>query len=453
MLRSSIPARSLLLGLVLIGSVARGQDERPAKPTAAVETCAECHSELMTRRVTHGPTAQEKCLACHAYEEPREHTFVLTAPTEELCVTCHSVQMKTFAHEPVAQGRCVECHDPHGSGNRMMLRADPARDLCQSCHTQWNAGEMTHIHGPVASGACILCHEAHSSWNPKLLVEPAEDLCFGCHTEMKQSIEESRHVHDPVRKDCTMCHDAHASNEAYQLRENAPGLCFACHGDVKKDIESMPVVHGAVTAEGGCLGCHAAHTSEQPKLQKHGQIETCLGCHDKPIEATDGRMLTNMAKLLKDNPDHHGPIREGACSECHQPHGADHPRLLREAYPPEFYAPFSMERYALCFRCHIPELVTNERGKGLTGFRNGEVNLHWLHVNREKGRTCRACHEVHASRNPFHIRDSVPFGDRGWSLEIKYAQSEMGGSCAPGCHQERSYEREPTPLKAPGGAP
>jgi len=453
MRRSSVLVECLVLGPLVFGAPVAAQDQKPEKPTTAVETCAECHSDLMTRRVTHGPTAQEKCLACHAYDEPREHTFVLTAPTEELCVGCHSVQMKTFGHEPVLQGRCVECHDPHGSDYRMMLRADPARELCQRCHTQWSGGEMKFIHGPVAVGACILCHEPHSSWNAKLLVEPVDDLCFGCHSEMAESLKNARHVHDPVLKSCTTCHDAHASNVRYQLRADAPSLCFSCHEDVEKSVETMPVVHGAVTDEGGCLGCHAAHDSEQPKLQKHGQIETCLGCHDKPIEATDGKMLTNMAKLLKDNPDHHGPIREGACTECHQPHGADHPRLLREAYPPEFYAPFSMERYALCFRCHIPDLVTSEHGTGLTGFRDGDRNLHWLHVNREKGRTCRACHEVHASRNPFHIRDSVPFGDRGWALEINYTQTETGGRCAPGCHKPRTYEREPAPLRSPGGEP
>jgi predicted CXXCH cytochrome family protein len=148
-----------------------------------------------------------------------------------------------------------------------------------------------------------------------------------------------------------------------------------------------------------------------------------------------------MAALLEENPDHHGPIRDGGCTACHQPHGSAHPRLLLKEYPAEFYAPFAMERYDLCFSCHVSDLVKDKSGRGLTQFRNGDLNLHWLHVNQEKGRTCRACHEVHASQRPFHIRESVPFGSAGWMLAINYTRTEDGGSCLPACHKLRAYDR------------
>ena len=52
-----------------------------------------------------------------------------------------------------------------------------------------------------------------------------------------------------------------------------------------------------------------------------------------------------------------------------------------------------------------------------TSFRDGDVNLHYLHVNKAKrGRTCRACHSTHASKHNVIIRDSVPFGR--WELPI-----------------------------------
>ena len=70
------------------------------------------------------------------------------------------------------------------------------------------------------------------------------------------------------------------------------------------------------------------------------------------------------------------------------------------------------------------------------------MNLHYLHVNREtKGRTCRACHETHASSNEQHIRESVPFGTGGWQLPIGFKKSASGGSCAPGCHAPYKYDR------------
>ena len=85
-----------------------------------------------------------------------------------------------------------------------------------------------------------------------------------------------------------------------------------------------------------------------------------------------------------------------------------------------------IDQYKLCFNCHAPDLVLQPQGTGLTGFRDGDKNLHWLHVNQQKGRTCRACHEVHASREPFHIRESVPFGTGGWMLAINFSSDADG---------------------------
>jgi hypothetical protein len=71
--------------------------------------------------------------------------------------------------------------------------------------------------------------------------------------------------------------------------------------------------------------------------------------------------------------------------------------LLSKPYPETFYAEFNPENFAMCFTCHDKKLVEAKEAEGLTGFRNGKQNLHFAHVNKEKGRTCRACHEKHAS--------------------------------------------------------
>lgn len=388
----------------------------------------------------HGPTAQGKCLACHQYVEPREHTFKLASPEERLCADCHAVKQRTVVHPPVQQGRCTGCHDPHGSEQRAMLVADPTRGLCLSCHKQ-NFAQKKFVHGPVANGACILCHEPHSAWQPKLLTEAPQKLCLNCHAELLPKGDQERHVHAPAKDNCTACHDPHASDSKYQLKQATPELCLSCHTDLQKQIKSSAVVHGAVTQVDGCRACHAPHFTQLPKLQRAAQPQACLSCHNQPLKTADGRTLVDMAALLRDNPQHHGPIRDGDCTACHQPHAGDRFGMLRAEYPPEFYAPFKIEQYALCFKCHIPDMVLKAKGTGLTRFRDGEKNLHWLHVNQEKGRTCRACHEVHASRHPFHIRDAVPFGSSGWMLEIDYKQTTTGGSCSPGCHKTRTYDR------------
>ena len=155
-------------------------------------------------------------------------------------------------------------------------------------------------------------------------------------------------------------------------------------------------------------------------------------------------MITDMAKLLKDNPVYHGPVKRADCSACHNPHASANFKLLSKVYPEEFYAPFDLKTYDLCFQCHIRDMVLVEKGPGLTRFEDGGRNLHFVHVNKEvKGRTCRACHEIHASNLPKHMRGSVPFGTGGWQLPINFKKAENGGSCAPGCHKAMEYDRTP----------
>lgn len=442
--RQCISAGVLAVGVALGGGLARSPaapvDQPPTKPTTVTPDCTAggCHAAVLAHKFLHGPAAGKKCDACHEYDEPREHRFRAVSESD-LCARCHPMEHRNVIHKPVRDGQCSACHDPHGSEHRLMLIADPAKGLCISCHIH-EESPAEHVHGPVAAGACILCHEPHSSWQPSLLVKSASDLCADCHAEVQQT-GVGLHVHAAMEQGCTSCHNPHASLHPYMLHKAADDLCADCHGETMQAIGSAAVVHGAVHEVGGCTQCHSPHSSRLPNLQKHSEPETCLVCHDKPLTTAAGRVLTNMALLLHESPDHHGPIREGSCSSCHQPHAAEHANLLVQTYPPEFYAPFEIDRYALCFTCHMAEMATSKSGTGLTRFRDGDVNLHWLHVNQEKGRTCRACHEVHASKRPFHVRESVPFGSSGWLLEINFEARPDGGFCAPGCHVERAYAR------------
>lgn len=430
------------LGL-LNRSLAADAPAPAAKPTTVTETCVSeaCHQGVLGFKFMHGPTAQHKCQACHRYDEARDHRFKLATPKEQLCFQCHTFTTRNNVHEPVRQGRCSECHNPHGSEFRAMLVADPTHGLCLNCHKQ-DFTKKRFVHGPVGSGACVLCHEPHSSWHPKLLTEDPKGLCLNCHRELVAQGEQGRHVHAPVKDgNCTGCHDVHASDFKYQLRHAPAELCLSCHKEVAQTLATSKVVHGAMDDPAACTACHQPHFSALPKLERSAQPQSCLTCHDKPLTAGGGAKLADMGALLRENPQHHGPIREGACTACHGPHAGPNFRLLTDAYPPDFYATFEPEQYALCFRCHISDLATQQEGVGMTGFRRGAENLHWVHVSRgKKGRTCRACHEVHASRRPFHIRETVPFGDKGWMLEVNYQKTATGGTCSPGCHVPRSYD-------------
>ncbi len=136
----------------------------------------------------------------------------------------------------------------------------------------------------------------------------------------------------------------------------------------------------------------------------------------------------------------HGPVGQKDCRGCHSIHGSEHFRLLAKEYPPQFYAPFSKDNYELCFSCHPESLVLTRETDNLTNFRNGNLNLHYLHVNKSRrGRTCRSCHATHASNLPKHIRASVPYGK--WELPVGFTKSETGGNCKSGCHLPKDYDR------------
>jgi len=80
-----------------------------------------------------------------------------------------------------------------------------------------------------------------------------------------------------------------------------------------------------------------------------------------------------------------GPAIERECKDCHAPNGSDYYRLLVRNYPPEFYAPFDISIYDLCFSCHNPDIVLVKETETLTEFQNGTKNLHSFHFRQHKG--------------------------------------------------------------------
>jgi predicted CXXCH cytochrome family protein len=230
------------------------------------------------------------------------------------------------------------------------------------------------------------------------------------------------------------------SEQRYMLTSAVPGLCGKCHEKIVRDQQTAAVKHSPVTEEPACMNCHDPHAAQENKLLLADGVDICLKCHDKTVKA-EKQEFADMKQLLAANPYPHGPIQSRDCSACHNPHGSPYFRLLTNQYPQDFYAPFFISNYDLCFRCHDAALATEERTTSATEFRDGDRNLHFVHVNRTShGRTCRSCHEVHASATPKHIGATVPFGD--WKLPVKYEKTENGGSCAPGCHAVQKYDRQ-----------
>jgi len=424
-----------------------GWDQDVAPPKRDTCITSECHATYKNLRHSHGPVVLGRCLVCHQpdedstpYKSGDNHTFELTAKDGHLCEKCHESQAADqHVHYPIRRSRCVSCHDPHGSDHPAMMRRKRLADNCYECHEKTPEDEG-NVHSPVTLGQCTACHDPHSSPYQHELRASGSALCLGCHTEKQQELALHSSAHRPVIEDCNQCHRPHDGPLAARLRKAVPELCFGCHEEIASKVHDSKNKHGALDDKRSCLYCHDAHAANFKSLVRSSPIKLCLSCHDKPI-VTDKGVLRDMKTHLAQNKNHHEPIREGKCNACHDPHGSDNRRILRSDYPPEFYAPFDVTNYKLCFACHKESLVLEEATDTATDFRNGTKNLHYVHVNRSlKGRTCRACHDVHASTYPKQIASSVPFGSN-WAYTIRYDKTADGGGCGPACHTARRYSR------------
>ena len=364
-----------------------------------------------------------------------------------------------FEHAPFIEAECSECHCSNTPNRSDVSAVIP--ELCYGCHDAF-AGR--YMHSPVGSGECLLCHDPHGSDNALFLKMKEPALCYLCHGELESDIIGEKSIaHEPALGQCTICHSPHVSDlSSSLLTEEEKKLCTECHASkgiaMSVDTDAALYKHKPIENEKSCTYCHDAHGSTYRHHLIAKPMDLCLKCHNEEVTDDDGKALVDIKKLLEENKTHHGPIKEKNCSGCHSPHGSDYYRLLLAEYPKEFYtSSYSKDDYNLCFLCHDSRMLKEKETTSLTRFRDGKRNLHYLHVNKpEKGRTCRACHEVHASNNFNHIRESVPFGKINWPLQLKFEPLyvdkktgtlcsqlsneciQRGGSCV-ACHSRKFY--------------
>lgn len=310
----------------------------------------------------------------------------------------------------------------------MLVSAErPAQAVgTMNCGCHPHKATKQNVHKPVKDGECLSCHKPSDQKHPKikkgafLLTDDGKaGLCNECH-ERKDT---KKFVHGPVASgDCLECHDVHQSDHRYQLKESGGALCFTCHEKAKFD-RKFP--HPPI-AEGKCTGCHDPHQSDFKYMLKAEGSSLCIKCHDQSMFS--GKTV-------------HAPVAAGECSSCHATHGTSFPKLLKRNFPEEFYAPFDKGNFALCFGCHSAGLVDDQRTGADTNFRNGMFNLHFLHVNKpDKGRSCKVCHDPHASSQSKLISSKVG-GFGRWRIPIRYMTNDVGGTCVVGCHKPKTYNR------------
>lgn len=345
----------------------------------------------------------------HNPGRPRRRAIAVVAITIATVATASGQRPKP-APAAVTADNCLTsgCHD--GLAKAAAVHAPVAQNQCAACHRASDAESHTF---ELTAGEPALCHECHD----------ADDLAA------VEGVKEGGQIHGHApfaAGQCLTCHDPHGAEGSMLLRHGGrSALCMECH---EGDVELTGHVHAPIT-QTGCTACHLGHQSAHSKLVKFPASEACVTCH--------GETLIH----LKSAAHVHRPAGALDCQACHDPHASNERALLAHPYSAKTYVPVGRrEEYALCFECHDAELL-EEAETDATGFRNGLVNLHHLHVHKEtKGRNCHVCHESHAGAQARLIRETFTLGQ--WRTPLRFRETATGGSCGPACHAAKEYDRE-----------
>ena len=260
----------------------------------------------------------------------------------------------------------------------------------------------------------------------------AQDEDRGC-LECHEDLLEGKVVHDPVGEgDCEMCHEGDAEEHEFTLPEPIGEACSMCH-----EIGSASgAVHGPVKV-GKCTACHNPHASDHEKLLLAEGEKLCWRCHGRTQKRVGRQgVVENIRKVIAEASTPHEALEMG-CGECHPPHDSEEQGLFAMPFPEGPYAKGFDGSYELCMACHDESLITEAQSTE-TGFRDGEKNLHTVHVVREKSRSCAICHSPHGGGDHL-LRKQVRFGQ--WLLPIGYQATDNGGTCTTACHEARGYDR------------
>lgn len=232
-----------------------------------------------------------------------------TGPDDATCLGCHDGYDKTLANtvHRLSEGTkgaavkiaCVSCHeggsvhadDPSKSNitNPASLSGDKAQNACASCHLPHQElddyGFNAHSQQQLN---CSSCHKVHAAAPVVgLLIDDNTDFCGKCHNSTKLGF--LRRSNHPVLQGAMTCLSCHRftkradQNQAYGFGR----VCEDCHSDVAGPYRFEHPVANAYDVQGsGCIECHNPHGSENDKLLRQPNNTICQSCHAVPRHNT-----------------------------------------------------------------------------------------------------------------------------------------------------------------------
>jgi DmsE family decaheme c-type cytochrome len=290
------------------------------------------------------------------------------------------------------------------AGLGVSFAAGPGPEVCANCHQDYvnSYAKSTHAQkGNLASaanaGECAACHgDVTEHVKDPMKVKPANlvkrgasadeksGVCLACHAGQRQFAFWQSGQHRKADVSCNDCHSIHGSQEGVNdkmLKVKTPAAapyttttrnlayktCIGCHRDQRAEI-LKPSHHPIVEGKVACHDCHDPHGALTPVMLKaESYQDLCTSCH------ADKR-----GPWIHEHP----PVMEN-CATCHTPHGSSHNRLLAQKPP------------ALCADCHP--------GGHTHGLYDGRGTLPGtLPSNiRFEGSGCVNCHrQIHGSNAP-----------------------------------------------------
>jgi DmsE family decaheme c-type cytochrome len=256
---------------------------------------------------------------------------------------------------------------------------------CASCHEEIVKQYTGTRHGKAdrfavaGQESCASCHgnvAAHAqSGDPAQISNPrkataaeASATCLKCHNNQHTQAFWQGNAHETSNVGCLNCHSVHHAKSAEKLlvQRSINELCLTCHTGLRKTQfqRSTHLFRDENRKELiTCSECHNPHGSENPKMIRRQSVnDTCFSCHTEKR----GPFLWN-----------HSPVQED-CLTCHTPHGSNNVHLLTLRTP------------QLCQTCHM-------QGRHQTVA--GNANSAWVF-----NRNCVNCHsQVHGSNHPSGI--------------------------------------------------
>jgi len=163
--------------------VGKTNAEKPGYATIAMlkqsepQLCMSCHAETKPdfnkpfhHKVLEGAMKCSDCHNPHGGFEAKQTRLATGA--DGACIRCHADKQGpfTYEHAPLKTEGCTSCHTPHGSSNPRLLQFSRTNQLCLTCHSVEHGVGAAEPAGPQHNqnaqyANCTNCHvKIHGSY-------------------------------------------------------------------------------------------------------------------------------------------------------------------------------------------------------------------------------------------------------------------------------------------------